>query len=137
MLFWLIVIGIALLLEWVSVQLIGLPFVFGGIAALIASLYHIDLTIQLVIFIGVSVLSLMILQLFFKKKIVPKPTSTNLELLIGREIIVQEYDILTKKGISKVNGVNWTIRCDETCNSNDIVYIQSIEGTTLVVGKEK
>lgn len=137
MLFWLIVIGGAILLEVGTVQLVGLPFVFGGIAALIVYLLHVDVTMQLIVFIVISILSLVLLQVYFKKKVVPKPTSTNLELLIGKELIVLEYDALTKKGSSKVNGVNWTIRSDEVCNINDIVYIKSIEGTTLVVGKEK
>lgn len=137
MLIWIVLIGCFILIEFFTVQLIALPFVFGGIAGFISSFYTNDLVVQLLIFVVVSIISLFLLQLYLRKKIQPKPFSTNLDLLVGKELIVESFDCLRKRGTAKINGVNWTIQCEENCEINDRVYIKEIKGTTLLVEKEK
>lgn len=135
MLFWFIIIGIALYVEFITIQLVSLPFVFGGMAGLSAYLFGLDFTYQLVIFIITSMIALWIMQKVFRKKLVPKQTETNLGLLVGKQIQILELDASSKKGAGKVNGVNWTIISDEEMNLTDQFFVKNINGTTLVVGR--
>ena len=135
MLVWLLVIGIALYIEFITVQLVGLQFAIGGIFGLMAYLLGLDLMYQLIIFIIVSIISLWIMQKWFRKKIVPKHTETNIGLLIGKTVEITELDNTLKKGVGKVNGVNWTIISEENLDVNSKAKITKIIGTTLLVRK--
>ena len=57
---WAAAILILGVLEGITVQLVSIWFVFGAVAALIASICGANLTVQIIVFIAVSVISLLV-----------------------------------------------------------------------------
>lgn len=136
MLVWLIVIATTILLEFLTIQLIALPFVFGAIASLIVAFLKLGFIIEMSVFIVVSIVMIYVIQKYLKQQVMPKFTATNLERIINKTVVVNHVNPDLKSGLVKLNGVTWKIICAENLVEKEIVVICEIQGTTLIVKKE-
>lgn len=132
--FWILVLLFAVIVELLTIQLVSVPFMFGAVIALITAYLGVGKVGQIVFFTVTSVVALILFQIFVKRSIAPHRTPTNLDALIGREIVVVYFE--NGKGIGNVNGVQWKIVSDEPLLKDELVHIKKIKGTTMVVGKE-
>ena len=126
------------ILEAVTVQLVSIWFVFGAVAALIASLCGANFITQVLIFVGVTVLTLLITRPIVKKHLKPKVQSTNADRCIGESAVVtQRIDNLASLGQVKVGGSVWSARSlgGEVIEAGEIVKVERIEGVKLIVSK--
>lgn len=133
MLVWIFLLLIAVVIEIMTVQLVSLPFIFGAIFAILAVYLKISVFGQIIIFAVTSIIALIIFQIAVKTKLTPHKTPTNLDALVGKELIVESFE--NGKGTGSVNGVKWRITSDEELSKDMLVKIKKIDGTTLVVGK--
>lgn len=123
-------------IEMFTVQLVSIWFVLGSAVGLIAFLCGAGNTVQIAAAIAVSALSLILLRRFVYGVLKPKNTKTNVDALIGRELIVDEsVNNLTGTGSGKVNGIVWSLRSG---NGSDIpkgtrVVINEVKGVALMV----
>ena len=136
---WAAAIVIFAVLEAVTVQLVSIWFVFGAIAALIASLCGANFLTQILIFTGVTVLTLIVTRPLVKKHLKPKVQSTNADRCIGKEAVVTErIDNMAATGQVKVGGNIWTARSafSDVIEAGEIVRVEKIDGVKLIVFKE-
>ncbi len=123
-------------LEAVTAQLVSIWFVFGAIAALIASFFKVPFAVQVIIFVAVTVLALVITRPLVKKFINPKKVKTNADKVVGQTgIVVQDINNVEATGQVKVDGQIWTARSSDNqiITAGNEVIIEKIDGVKLIV----
>lgn len=135
---WLAVIVASVAVEGATLSLVSVWFVPGGIVALILALLDVNLVIQLIVFLAVSLAMMTCLRPVFKRFIRIKPVPTNSDALIGEKAItVEEIDNLASTGAVKIKGETWSARSEdgEKIAEGETVTVCSIEGVKLICKK--
>lgn len=133
---WLIAFVVLIFIELITVNLVSIWFAIGALAAIITTIFTDSLVIQVVVFIVVSVLSLLLTKPFMKKFKKFDVVPTNSDRVIGKigevikDIKANEY------GEVKVFGNVWTATSDSEIEVGTKVKVISIEGVKLIVKKE-
>ena len=129
--FWIIILVAALLLEAATFALVSIWFAFGSVVSLIAAALNAPIWLQFV---------LIFTRPLMKKLFPNKFTPTNSELLIGKNaVVIEEIDAEHGKGRVRINGVDWIAVTD----SNDVipkdsaVIVTEVRGAKLAVKKEE
>lgn len=133
---WLVAMIACIVLELSTVSLTCIWFGLGALAALLASLFHAPIWLQVVWFFVVSVLALILTRPLVKKFINGKTQPTNADMLIGQSCVVLEpISNLSETGAVKVGGKIWTARSiDGTVFApGERVVAVRIEGVKLIV----
>lgn len=135
--FWLIICGICLAIEAVTVGFLVFWFAVGAILALCASFITDNIVIQSAIFL-ISSTALM----FLTKPVVDKymkktkQTSTNAFSIIGKEaLVIEDIDTINGKGQIKIGGEVWSAKSDDNIviPKESKVEIISIDGVKVLV----
>ena len=136
---WVAAILILGVLEGITVQLVSIWFVFGAVAALVASVCGANLIVQIIVFIAVSVISLLVTRPLVKKKLTANKQPTNADRCLGQDgVVCEKIDNLEPSGLVKVDGKIWTARTADgsIIEPESIVKIEKIEGVKLIVSKK-
>ena len=136
-LFWLISMIVLFIVEAATVNLMTIWFAFGALGALITSLLGGNLWLQIVIFILVTVITLIPTRKLAKKYFSKSHhQATNSDIVIGKDCIVtEEIDNLLSAGAVKCMGKEWTARSEsgEKIAAGETVTAVAIEGVKLIV----
>lgn len=134
---WLVLMIVLLVIEGAAPGLVSIWFAFGALAALLASILHAPLWLQVTWFVVVSIVSLVLTRPLAKKYVNGKAQPTNADMLIGKECIVrEEISNLHGTGAVLAGGKEWTARMEETGKTaavGEVVKIVRIEGVKLIV----
>ena len=134
---WLLLAALFIVLEIISLGLTTIWFAGGAFVAALAGLAGVNLTIQIVLFLVISIILLVLTRPVAVKYLDSKTQKTNSEALIGQKaVVIQTIDNLKAEGQVKVNGMEWTARSktDETIISEgEVVEILEIQGVKLIV----
>ena len=76
-LIWTIVLVVAIVIEALTIDLVSIWFALGAVVALIAETFHIDVSIQVILFTAVSLLSAIITRPLAKKYLHGNVIKTN------------------------------------------------------------
>lgn len=136
---WLVLVIGLIVLEAVTYQLVAIWLALGAAAALIASLFHVSGTIQIVIFIAVSAVSLIASRPLVKKMQSAPKTKTNADRVIGQTAQVLQPISFEQRGRVAVDGLDWSAAVQnrgECFQPGDEVQIVRIEGVTVYVQKQ-
>ncbi len=139
LIFWSVIFALCIIVEIITLGLTTIWFAGGALIAGITALFSVTFTIQVLIFIVIS------LVLFFTTRPIARKhfnsdnmEKTNVESLIGREVIVTSaIDNLHSAGQVKVNGLEWTARSadNEIIPEGSLVKINEVQGVKLIVTK--
>ena len=117
--------------------LVSIWFCFGALAARFAAMAGMSFTIQMVIFIAVSVVLLIFTKPFAKKLLHGRIEATNAPALIGKYgIVTEEINNIEAVGAVKIDGKIWTARSSderEIIKEGAEVKILDIQGVKLIV----
>ena len=134
-------IGLGLLL--LELALPGLVVLFFGIGAWITALCHaifdINLNFQILIFLISSLILLVLLRKFLKKKFFDRKKDEirdQLEEFIGHKAVVSS-DFKSGSGQVEFKGTNWKAEGDDTLKKGDQVVIEKKDNLTLYVTPKK
>ena len=133
---WLIALAVLAAVEAATVTLVSLWFALGALAALITSLFVSNIWIQFVVFLVVSLVSLLVIRPLTRRYVTPTQVATNADRAVGAEGVVTEtIDNLNASGQVTVNGAVWTARSEEdgTIPKGTTVTVLRIEGVKLIV----
>lgn len=126
--------------EAVTVQLVSVWFAIGSLGALIASFSGASFSVQVTVFIIVSIICIVATRPTVKKLHSKSIQSTNADRCIGQDaVVIEEIDNMNSTGQVKVNGNVWTARSEnnEIIPKDSIVKTIKIEGVKLIVKLEK
>ena len=134
---WVALLAVFVIIEATTAQLLTIWFAIGSFAALVTSFFTDNILIQVVVFVGVSVIVLAATRPFVKKMTATKKQATNADMYIGQEgIVTEEIDNISAKGLVKVKGSIWTARSEvdnEKIAGGTHVTVIKIEGVKLIV----
>lgn len=138
MIWWTLAI-VLIAIEAFTFNLCTIWFAIGAASAGLAGLATDNMTIQIVVFFAVSVISLILTKPLVDRFRVGKE-KTNVAGLIGKRARVTEaIDNSLEKGTVHLNGLDWTARSvdDIIIDAGTEVYVEKIDGVKLIVNREK
>ena len=136
---WAVLILLIGVLEGITVQLVSIWFMLGSIGGLIAAFCGGSTLVQILVAIGISVLTLAVTRPIAKKKLAVTIQHTNADRCIGGEAVVLErIDNISETGSVKIDGKVWTARSSsgDIVESGEIVRVDKIDGVKLLVSKK-
>ena len=136
-LIWLGILALLLVVEAITAGLTTIWFAGGALVAAIACYAGANLTVQILLFLCVS-----LVLLIFTRPLAMKyfNIQTNANSLIGKKaVVIQEIDNLAQTGQVRINDIEWTARSadDEKIGEGTVVTIEEIRGVKLIVKQNK
>ncbi len=140
MILWLVVLILSIGVEVCTLGLTSIWFAGGSLVAILASILHLPVAVQVILFFVVS-----LLLLFFTRPIAVKyfnkdRVKTNVESLIGKQaIVINEIDNLHSMGQVTVSGQEWSARNLEDGKLipvGAVVEIVAVSGVKLIVKED-
>ena len=132
---WLILFLILLFIELITVNLITIWFAVGAVGAFITTYITDNFIIQIVVFIVISVITLLLTKPIVKKVRNKNIEATNLDRVIGKTGVVTKEITKDNYGEVKVEGSIWTATSTKKIEEKSRVKILKIEGVKLLVEK--
>lgn len=136
---WIALAVVFTVIEVATAQIVTIWFAIGSIGAIISNVIGANPVGQLIVFVAVSLLTLIVARPYLRKFTKTKVQPTNADMCIGQKAIVTEkIDNTLGSGQVKIKGNIWTARSSdgENIEADAVVIVQAIEGVKLIVKKE-
>ena len=133
---WLIAFLGLLLVEFLTVGLISIWFAVGAFAALVTAFLTDSVVIQSIVFVVVSLVTLIVTKPLVKKFKVNDFEPTNSDRVIGKVCEVVKEITPMEYGEVKIFGTIWTAACDTKLEVGTKAVVEKIDGAKLIVRKE-
>lgn len=133
---WLVLMVVFIIMEASTVTMVSLWFAAGSLAALILSLMHGAVWLQVTAFLAVSGVLLALLRPLVRKYVTPKLTATNVDSVIGSTgLVTIAIDNVSASGQVKLGAMVWTARSTsgEIIPEGTLVRVDRIEGVKVFV----
>ena len=136
---WFIIFLVLLGVEFATINLVTIWFAFGALVTVFLSFFVESIIVQSVVFVVVSLLSLILTKPIIKKFNVVQPNPTNSDRFIGKEGDVIKDIKSNEYGEVKIFGEVWTAMSKQkgTLKVGTKVIVKDIEGVKLVVEKKE
>ena len=137
-LLWFSVIILTVVVESQTADLVSIWFAPGAFVAMILAFCNVHIGIQLAVFVGLTVLCLILAFTVIRPRVKAKERieKTNADALEGKQALVEEdIDNTAATGVVRINGQLWTARTDDPTQKpqkGDWVEIIRVEGTKLI-----
>lgn len=134
---WLGISIIAIIIEIITIDLVSIWFAAGSIIALLAALLGVGETIQIALFIIITVVCAVVVRPIAKKYMRGNVERTNFDRVIGKHGLITKTITADNKGEVKVMSTLWLATCidNTTINEGEYCEILAVEGAHLVVKK--
>jgi membrane protein implicated in regulation of membrane protease activity len=121
--------------EIVTAGFFMLPFAIGAAVAAVLAFVGVEPIIQLLVFIGVSVVGLLVLQRFVRRADEHQPTMGSNRMVGQQGRVIEAIDPATGIGRVRVETEDWRATADghDTLVEGTPVRVTGIRGTRLVV----
>ncbi len=129
-----------LIVEGATAGLASIWFALGALVALLASLLHAPLWLQIVLFFVVSIATLILTRPLARKYINGRRQATNADRVIGMTgRVTEDVDNIGGTGAVYIDGKTWTARSKdgEYIPEGALVRADAIEGVKLIVSAQK
>lgn len=133
---WLALMVMFLIAEASTVTMTSLWFAAGSLVAMVASLLHAPIWLQLVLFLGVSAVLLACLRPIVKKHFTPKLSKTNVDAVVDSQgYVTADIDNISATGTVKLGAMEWTARSTngQIIPKGTLVKVDKIEGVKAFV----
>ena len=138
LLFWIVSCVLFTLLEAFTQQFVSIWFLSGSVVAMIASYLGFNTEVQWILFVVVSLITLIAFRPMVKKfvqgEIIPTNSDSNIDKLA---IVIGEFDEVKKEGRVLVNDMDWAAKSldDMAYKKGEKVIVERIEGVKCLVRK--
>ncbi|MBE7011620.1 MAG: NfeD family protein [Ruminococcaceae bacterium] len=136
--FWIVFAVILGVIETQTVNLVTIWFGLGALVSCIVSLFVDSVLIQSCVFVGVSVVSLVLTRPLVRKYMNGKTVATNADRFINQKAsVVRNINSISGSGQIKTMGQIWSAKSvdGQDINEGEEVIINRIEGVRAVVSK--
>ena len=139
--YWLSIFVVLLIIEICTMGLTTIWFAGGALVAFVMGIIGFGTTVQVIVFLIVSVLLLVMTRPIALKYFNKERQKTNAESLIGRQaLVLEDVDTLHARGLVEVNGQEWSAKTDDPegfIKKNVVVVIDGIQGVKLIVREKE
>jgi membrane protein implicated in regulation of membrane protease activity len=132
---WAAIFLFAGIIEASTMDLTSIWFAAGALFALIASVLGADVFLQVIVFLVVSIATLLSLRPVFARYLKKNDIKTNIDRLIGKIAVCTSPIVNGERGEVKIDGKIWTAIATENIAAAEKVEVLAIEGVKLVVKK--
>lgn len=135
---WAALILFFMIAEALTVALVSIWFILGGVAAFVAALCGVSFALQIVVFTIVSAIAFLFCRPIMVRTLCRRETATNVDSVVGMEgLVVEEIDNLRSVGRVKANGLTWSAKSvsGEKIPAEQKVVVREVQGVTLLVDK--
>ena len=133
---WFALMMVFIFAEAATVTLVSIWFAAGSVGALIVSLLHGSVGLQMVVFLAVSSLLLAALRPLVRRYVTPKITKTNVDSIIGSTgLVTVAIDNVAASGQVKLGAMVWTARSTsgDPIPQGTLIRADRIEGVKVYV----
>lgn len=133
---WLGVMALSAFVEAATLALVSVWFAAGALVATFAAYAGATLTVQLILFVGVSIAACIAVRPLARRFVAPNVVPTNADRLLGAEArVTEEIDNAVPSGAVYADGKTWTARSSsgERIPAGEVVEIERMEGVKLIV----
>ncbi len=133
---WLGVTAVALIIEFITSDLLTIWFAGGGIIAMILAACRLEWYIHFPVFIVVSLGLLLGVRKIALKYFIKSDDKTNADSAIGKEFTLLSEIDFQKSGTIKIGDVIWSVKTKDehqTVPEGAIVKVVSLEGNKYIV----
>lgn len=138
---WVIIIAACIFAEIATLGLTVIWFAGGAAVALGTAIAGGGIWLQIILFIIVSVVLMILIRPYAKKRFNTRRTATNVDSILGQTgIVLSEIDNLQSQGLVKIGGQEWTARSmdsSETIAPGEEVIVDRVEGVKVIVRKKE
>jgi len=137
---WLVLMLVLAFLEAATTQLVTIWFALGALAAMLASIFHAPVWLQVLLFAFVSAAALILTRPLAKKLMKTDKVPTNADRVLHQTGIVRDaVDNTAATGTILVAGSVWSARSadDSPIPSGTQVTVERIEGVKCIVSIKK
>ena len=140
---WLVLMVIFLVAEAMTVSMISLWFAAGAVVALLLSLLHLQIWVQMVLFFVVSGILLACLRPMVQRHFNPKLSRTNVDALVGSKgYVTADIDNISAAGQVKLGNMEWTARSANGLPISagtqvKVAYIEGVKAYVLPVDEKE
>ena len=129
---WLVVMAAALLIEFLTYDLITSWFALGSVSGIILAACGVPWQWQFLTFLVVSLVCLVCFRRLVKRFIHVKTIPTNADANVGKRTKLTS-DVVEGRTTIKLNDVTWTAVCNEPLEKGTLVEVTEIQGNKFVV----
>ena len=137
---WLILLGILLVIEIITLGLTTIWFAGGALIAFLVAILGGAVWLQVVVFLAVSMLLLIFTRPIAMKYMSKNVQKTNVDSLEGEiAVVIQTIDNLKGTGQVVIRGMEWSAKTreDKVIKEGTVVKVITVEGVKVVVEEEK
>ena len=134
--FWLAVMAAAVFIEMGTMALVSIWCAVGALVTVFAAYFGASFPVQLLLFVGVSIVVAAVVRPLAKRYADPHRVPTNADRLLGMEArVTEDIDNARPSGAVYVDGKTWTARSagGECIPAGEQVEIERMEGVKLIV----
>lgn len=138
---WLIIMGVFILVEILTLGLTTIWFAAGALGAFIVALIGGPVWLQIAVCIVIALVLLIFTKPIADKMLNSKVVKTNVDSLPGQKVrVIETINNIQETGQIMLNGLEWTARAEhdeEIIEKDSIVIIKEVTGVKVIVEKEK
>ena len=127
-----------LVLEGAISGLVSIWFAIGALGGFIASLFGAGFTLQITIFVVISIAAFIFVRKWAAKMFDKTSEKTDIDRFIGKQVIITEnVDNKNNTGKAVINDVEWKVKSatGEIIEIGEEATVEKIEGVSLIVKK--
>ncbi len=137
---WLIILLGMTVAELLTMNLVAIWFIPAALVSLLLSLFNVNVLIQVIVFVVISVGLLIATRPLVRRFLaVKKDKKTNADAVIDAEgYVTRTINNVTGQGEARVNGMIWTARSDDdavTIDEGSKIIVLKIEGVKIICRK--
>ncbi len=136
---WLAVTAFALIIEFVTADMVTIWFAGGGLVAMILAACGLEWYVHVPVFIVVSFAAMLVFRKMVIEKLGKGEVKTNAETAVGKDFTLLSPITFGQAGSIKINGVVWNAvgeNEDEVIDAGSVVTIKAIKGNKYIVKKK-
>ena len=133
---WLGVVALSVFVEAATLTLVSIWFAAGALCATFAAYAGVSLTVQLLIFVAVSIAACAAVRPLAQRYVAPNVVPTNADRLLGAAVrVTEEINNAVPSGAVYADGKTWTARSadGEVIAAGDMAEVVWMEGVKLIV----
>lgn len=131
---WAIILALSLIIEFLSMQMVCIWLALGALVGMILAIIGgIQVEIQIVVVIVISLLAIIFLRKFALKYLNNSSEEKKADILIGKKTKLLSKISKDTAGLVKINGISWTVFADKDIDEGTEVEIIEIQGNKLKV----
>lgn len=138
LIFWMVACVMFTLFEAFTQQIVSIWFLSGSVVALIGSYLGLSFPSQCIVFVLVSLVTLLAFRPTVKRFVKGNEVPTNADLNIGQlAIVTKDFDQITYEGRVLVNDMDWAAKSlDRIAHiKGEKVIVERIEGVKCLIRK--